>query len=48
VAKAGAEESSLPLYRYLGGAGEMQLPVPLMNVINGGRTRTTRSTCRSS
>jgi enolase len=36
VAKAGAEESSLPLYRYLGGAGQMQLPVPLMNVINGG------------
>src|SRR5881394_2435370 len=36
VAKAGAQESSLPLYRYLGGAGEMQLPVPLMNVINGG------------
>ncbi|MDH5288226.1 MAG: phosphopyruvate hydratase [Betaproteobacteria bacterium] len=36
VAKAAAEESGLPLYRYLGGAGEMQLPVPLMNVINGG------------
>ena len=36
VAKAAAEESSLPLYRYLGGAGEMMLPVPLMNVINGG------------
>ncbi len=36
VAKAAAEESSLPLYRYLGGAGQMQLPVPLMNVINGG------------
>ena len=36
VAIAAAEESSLPLYRYLGGAGEMQLPVPLMNVINGG------------
>ena len=36
VAKAAAEDSSLPLYRYLGGAGEMQLPVPLMNVINGG------------
>ncbi len=36
VAKAAAEESSLPLYRYLGGAGEMQLPVPQMNVINGG------------
>src|SRR5512145_1975603 len=36
VAKAAAEECGLPLYRYLGGAGEMQLPVPLMNVINGG------------
>jgi enolase len=36
VAKAAAEESGLPLYRYLGGAGQMQLPVPLMNVINGG------------
>ncbi len=36
VAKAAAEESSLPLYRYLGGIGEMQLPVPQMNVINGG------------
>ncbi len=36
VAKAAAEESGLPLYRYLGGAGGMQLPVPLMNVINGG------------
>jgi enolase len=36
VAKAAAEESGLPLYRYLGGAGRMQLPVPMMNVINGG------------
>jgi enolase len=36
VAKAAAEEAGLPLYRYLGGAGRMQLPVPLMNVINGG------------
>jgi enolase 1/2/3 len=36
VAKAAADEASLPLYRYLGGAGPMQLPVPLMNVINGG------------
>jgi enolase len=36
VAKAAAEESTLPLYRYLGGAGEMTLPVPQMNVINGG------------
>jgi enolase len=36
VAKAAAEESGLPLYRYLGGAARMQLPVPLMNVVNGG------------
>ena len=36
VARAAAEESGLPLYRYLGGAGAMQLPVPMMNVINGG------------
>jgi enolase len=36
VAKAAAEESGLPLYRYLGGVGRMQLPVPMMNVINGG------------
>ncbi|MGI8894768.1 MAG: phosphopyruvate hydratase [Casimicrobiaceae bacterium] len=36
VAEAAADDSALPLYRYLGGAGEMQLPVPLMNVINGG------------
>jgi len=36
TAKAAAESSGLPLYRYLGGAARMQLPVPLMNVINGG------------
>ena len=36
VAKAAADESALPLYRYLGGAAQMQLPVPMMNVINGG------------
>lgn len=36
VAKAAAEESGLPLYRYLGGAGSMQMPVPMMNIINGG------------
>ncbi len=36
VAKAAAEESGLPLYRYLGGAGAMKMPVPMMNVINGG------------
>jgi len=36
VAKAAAEESGLPLYRYFGGAGPMQMPVPMMNVVNGG------------
>ncbi|MFI4922800.1 MAG: phosphopyruvate hydratase [Burkholderiales bacterium] len=36
VAKAAAEESGLPLYRYFGGSGQMHMPVPLMNVINGG------------
>ncbi len=36
LARAAAEEAGLPLYRYLGGAGPMQLPVPMMNVINGG------------
>jgi len=36
VAKAAAEEAGLPLYRYFGGMGKMQMPVPMMNVINGG------------
>jgi len=36
IAKAAAEESGLPLYRYFGGSGAMQMPVPMMNVINGG------------
>ena len=36
VAKAAAEESGLPLHRYLGGAAAMAMPVPMMNVINGG------------
>lgn len=36
TAKAAAEESGLPLYRYLGGAAAMSMPVPLMNLINGG------------
>ncbi len=36
VARAAAEESGLPLYRYFGGMGGVSLPVPMMNVINGG------------
>lgn len=36
VAKAAAEESNQPLYRYLGGVNAFTLPIPLMNIINGG------------
>ena len=36
VARAAAEAHELPLYRYLGGVGAVTLPVPLMNIINGG------------
>ena len=36
VARAAAEESGQPLYRYFGGMGALQMPVPMMNVINGG------------
>ncbi len=36
VARAAAEDSGLPLYRYLGGSGRMEMPVPMMNIINGG------------
>src|SRR3954465_7769485 len=37
VAKAAAEASGLPLYRYLGGNGAKTLPVPMMNILNGGK-----------
>ena len=36
VAKAASEEAGLPLYRYFGGSSPMVMPVPMMNVINGG------------
>ena len=36
AAKAGAEQAGLPLYRYLGGVYATRLPVPLMNILNGG------------
>ncbi|HOI66314.1 MAG TPA: phosphopyruvate hydratase [Thiomonas arsenitoxydans] len=36
VAKAGAEEAGMPIYQYLGGFSARELPVPMMNVINGG------------
>jgi len=37
AAKAAAEECGLPLYRYLGGAAANVLPVPMLNILNGGR-----------
>jgi enolase len=37
VAKAAAEEADMPLYRYLGGVNARTLPVPLINILNGGR-----------
>ncbi|MCY2951775.1 MAG: phosphopyruvate hydratase [Planctomycetota bacterium] len=37
VAKAAAETAGLPLYRYLGGTGARTLPVPMMNILNGGK-----------
>ena len=37
VAKAAAEASGLPLYRYLGGTGAKTLPVPMLNILNGGK-----------
>jgi enolase len=36
VAKAAADEAELPLYRYIGGAQARLLPVPMMNIVNGG------------
>ncbi|MDD3885082.1 MAG: phosphopyruvate hydratase [Gallionella sp.] len=36
VARAAAEDSGLPLYRYFGGSARMEMPVPMMNIINGG------------
>ncbi|MCH2021128.1 MAG: phosphopyruvate hydratase [Saprospiraceae bacterium] len=36
IAKAGAQEAGLPLYHYIGGIGATTLPVPMMNILNGG------------
>jgi enolase len=48
AARAASEEAGLPLYQYLGGVGAKRLPVPMMNVLNGGSTRRTAWTSRSS
>ncbi len=37
IAKAAAESAALPLYKYLGGCGANLLPVPMMNILNGGK-----------
>ena len=37
VARAAAQASRLPLYAYLGGVGATRLPVPMMNILNGGK-----------
>jgi enolase len=37
VARAAAQSAQIPLYRYLGGAGARRLPVPCMNIVNGGQ-----------
>ena len=36
VAKAAADEAGQPLYKYIGGAGARELPLPMMNILNGG------------
>jgi enolase len=36
IAKAAAEEAALPLYRYIGGTNSKTLPIPMMNILNGG------------
>jgi enolase len=37
LAKAAAEDNGMPLYRYIGGIGARTLPVPMMNIVNGGK-----------
>jgi len=37
IARAAAQEAGLPLYRYLGGVGAYTLPIPMMNILNGGK-----------
>lgn len=46
AARAAAQTSGLPLYAYLGGAGARRLPVPMMNIINGGKNAQNSVDCQ--
>ena len=46
VAKAAAEEVGLPLYQYIGGVNAKSLPVPMMNIINGGKHADNSVSCQ--
>lgn len=48
AAHAAANALGLPLYKFLGGVVADTLPVPMMNILNGGAMRPTTSTCRNS
>ena len=48
TAKAAASSAALPLYKYVGGVSARVLPVPMMNIINGGAHADNRSTSRNS
>ena len=49
IARAAATAAKLPLYAYLGGVGATRLPVPMMNIVNGGKhADRTRSISRNS
>ena len=48
VARAAADSMGMPLYRYVGGIGAHTLPIPLMNIINGGAHADNKSMCRNS
>ena len=47
TAKAAAAAYGMPLYRYIGGASACQLPVPMMNILNGGAHATAASICKN-
>ena len=48
VARASAQSAKLPLYAYLGGVGATRVPMPMMNIMNGGKHADNRLTSRNS